>query len=129
AGNGGAGPIVDLLEPHLPFDFVKLFHEPDGSLPNGVPNPMVEENRRVTIDAVRTHNADLGIAWDGDYDRCFFFDEHGRFIEGYYVVGLLAETFLRKHGPQRIVHDPRLTWNTLDIVAAAGGTAVQSKSG
>jgi phosphomannomutase len=129
AGNGGAGPIVDLLEPHLPFELVKLCHEPDGSFPNGVPNPMVEDNRRVTIDAVRAHRADLGIAWDGDYDRCFFFDERGRFIEGYYVVGLLAQTFLRKHGPQRIVHDPRLTWNTLDIVAAANGTAVQSKSG
>jgi phosphomannomutase len=129
AGNGGAGPIIDLLEPHLPFEFVKLFHEPDGSFPNGVPNPMVEENRRVTIDRVRSERADLGIAWDGDYDRCFFFDADGRFIEGYYVVGLLAQTFLQKFPGERIVHDPRLTWNTLDVVAAAGGTAVQSKSG
>jgi phosphomannomutase len=129
AGNGGAGPIVDLLEPHLPFTFVKLFHEPDGSFPNGVPNPMVEENRRVTMDKIRAAKADLGIAWDGDYDRCFFFDEQGQFIEGYYVVGLLAQTFLQKKGPQRIVHDPRLTWNTLDIVESGGGTAVQSKSG
>jgi phosphomannomutase len=129
AGNGGAGPIVDLLEPHLPFEFVKLNHEPDGSFPNGVPNPMVEENRRPTIDRLRAAKADLGVAWDGDYDRCFFFDESGRFIEGYYIVGLLATTFLHKFPRQRIVHDPRLTWNTLDIVAAAGGTAVQSKSG
>jgi phosphomannomutase len=129
AGNGGAGPIVDLLEPHLPYRFVKVFHEPDGAFPNGVPNPMIEENRRVTIDRVRREKADLGIAWDGDYDRCFFFDEQGQFIEGYYVVGLLAENFLAKTPGQRIVHDPRLTWNTLDVVAKARGTAVQSKSG
>jgi len=129
AGNGGAGPIVDLLEPHLPFRFVKLFHEPDGTFPNGVPNPMIEENRHVTIDRIRKEKADLGIAWDGDYDRCFFFDENGQFIEGYYIVGLLAQTFLAKFKGARIVHDPRLTWSTLDIVAAHGGQAVQSKSG
>ena len=129
AGNGGAGPIVDLLEPHLPFRFVKVFHEPDGSFPNGVPNPMIEENRAVTIERLRAERADLGIAWDGDYDRCFFFDERGQFIEGYYIVGLLAETFLAKSPGERIVHDPRLTWNTLDIVEPRGGEAVQSKSG
>ena len=129
AGNGGAGPIIDLLEPHLPFEFVKLFHEPDGSFPNGVPNPMVEDNRRVTSDKLRAVKADLGLAWDGDYDRCFFFDERGQFIEGYYVVGLLAQTFLAKTPGQRIVHDPRLTWNTLDVVESSGGTPVMSKSG
>jgi phosphomannomutase len=129
AGNGGAGPIVDLLEPHLPFRFVKLFHEPDGSFPNGVPNPMIEENRAVTIERLRSERADLGIAWDGDYDRCFLFDEQGQFIEGYYIVGLLAETFLARSRGERIVHDPRLTWNTLDIVKRGGGEAVQSKSG
>jgi phosphomannomutase len=129
AGNGGAGPIVDLLEPHLPFDFVKVFHDPDGSFPNGVPNPMIEENRTVTIDRVLEAGADIGIAWDGDYDRCFFFDGRGQFIEGYYIVGLLAQTFLDQHPGERIVHDPRLTWNTLEMVAAHGGTAVQSKSG
>ena len=129
AGNGGAGPIIDLLEPHLPFKFIKIFHEPDGTFPNGVPNPMIEENRKVTIERIRAEKADLGIAWDGDYDRCFFFDEHGQFIEGYYIVGLLAKTFLEKSRGERIVHDPRLTWNTLDLVAAGGGTAVQSKSG
>ena len=129
AGNGGAGPIVDLLEPHLPFKFIKVFHEPDGTFPNGVPNPMIEENRKVTTDRIRAEKADLGIAWDGDYDRCFFFDEHGQFIEGYYIVGLLAKTFLEKSRGERIVHDPRLTWNTLDLVAAGGGEAVQSKSG
>jgi phosphomannomutase len=129
AGNGGAGPIVDLLEAHLPFRFVKIFHEPDGTFPNGVPNPMIEENRAVTSDRVRNERADLGIAWDGDYDRCFLFDELGQFIEGYYIVGLLAQTFLARSKGERIVHDPRLTWSTLDIVSRLGGEAVQSKSG
>ena len=129
AGNGGAGPFVDLLEPELPFEFIKLQHTPDGRFPNGVPNPMLEENRGPTIDAIKSAGADLGIAWDGDFDRCFFFDENGRFIEGYYIVGLLAEAFLAKFPGQRIVHDPRLTWNTLDVVASHGGEAVQSKSG
>jgi phosphomannomutase len=129
AGNGGAGPIVDLLEPHLPFEFVKVHHEPDGSFPNGVPNPMLIENRQVTIDRIRAEKADLGLAWDGDFDRCFFFDEHGGFIEGYYVVGLLAQSFLEKSPGGRVVHDPRLTWNTLDIVRSGGGEAVLSKSG
>jgi phosphomannomutase len=129
AGNGGAGPIIDLLEPHLPFEFIKLHHSPDGSFPNGVPNPMLERNREVTSAKVRETRADLGLAWDGDYDRCFFFDEHGGFVEGYYVVGLLARSFLAKFPGERIVHDPRLTWNTIDVVTEAGGEAVQSKSG
>jgi len=129
AGNGGAGLIVDALEPHLPFRFIKVNHEPDGTFPHGVPNPMLEENRAATAEAVRASGADVGLAWDGDYDRCFFFDESGQFIEGYYLVGLLAETFLRQEPGARIVHDPRLTWNTLDIVRRAGGTAVLCKSG
>jgi phosphomannomutase len=129
AGNGGAGAIIDALEPHLPFQFVKVNHEPDGNFPNGVPNPMLEENRAATADVVRRTGADVGLAWDGDYDRCFFFDESGQFIEGYYLVGLLAETFLRHEPGARIVHDPRLTWNTLDIVRRCGGTPVLCKSG
>jgi phosphomannomutase len=129
AGNGGAGLIVDQLEPRLPFEFIKLNNNPDGHFPNGVPNPMLEENRAATADVVRRSGADVGIAWDGDYDRCFFFDETGQFIEGYYLVGLLAETFLRKEPGARIVHDPRLTWNTLDIVEKLGGTPVLCKSG
>ncbi len=129
AGNGGAGLIVDALEPHLPFEFKKLNHEPDGHFPHGVPNPMLEENRAATASAVRASGADVGLAWDGDYDRCFFFDEAGQFIEGYYLVGLLAETFLAHERGARIVHDPRLTWNTLDIVRRGGGTAVLCKSG
>ena len=129
AGNGGAGPIIDLLEPHLPFEFIKVHHEPDGSFPNGVPNPMLEENRQITIDHIRNSNADLGIAWDSDFDRCFFFDENGHFIEGYYIVGLLAQSFLDKSPGERIVHDPRLTWNTLEVVTSNCGSTVQSKSG
>ena len=129
ASNGGAGLIVDQLEPHLPFEFVKLNNAPDGSFPNGVPNPMIEANRTSTIEAIRRSGADVGIAWDGDYDRCFFFDEQGTFIEGYYLVGLLAEVFLKREKGGRIVHDPRLTWNTLDVVQKNGGKAVLSKSG
>jgi len=128
-GNGGAGLIVNLLEPDLPFQFVKVHHDPDGTFPHGVPNPMLEENRAVTTEAVLREKADLGIAFDGDYDRCFFFDEQGTFIEGYYIVGLLAAVFLKRHPGANIVHDPRLTWNTLEVVAQFGGTAVQCKSG
>ena len=129
AGNGGAGRVVDALEPHLPFEFIKVHHDPDGHFPNGVPNPLLVENRSATADRVVAEKADLGIAWDGDFDRCFFFDSAGHFIEGYYIVGLLAEAFLSQLGPQRIVHDPRLTWNTQDIARAAGGEPVLSKTG
>jgi phosphomannomutase len=129
AGNGGAGLVVDLLEPHLPYRFIKVHHEVDGSFPHGVPNPMLEENRQSTIDAIRRHQADVGLAWDGDFDRCFFFDEHGTFIEGYYLVGLLAEVFLRREPGAHIVNDPRLTWNTVAIVREHGGVPVLCKSG
>jgi len=129
AGNGGAGRVIDLLEPHLPFEFIKLHHEPDGNFPNGVPNPLLPENRIAAIAAVREHGADLGIGWDGDFDRCFFYDESGEFIEGYYLVGLLAQAFLKREPGVRIVHDPRLTWNTVDIVKQLGGEPVQTKCG
>ena len=129
AGNGGAGLIIDQLQRHLPFEFIKVHHEPDGHFPNGIPNPMIEENRAPTIEAIRAHGADLGLAWDGDFDRCFFFDEHADFIEGYYIVGLLASILLRGEPGGKVVHDPRLTWNTLEIVKAAGGQAIQSKCG
>ncbi|MBA0282142.1 phosphomannomutase [Stenotrophomonas maltophilia] len=129
AGNGGAGAIVDLLAPHLPFEFIRICHEPNGSFPNGIPNPLLPENRAATADAVREHGADFGIAWDGDFDRCFFFDHSGRFIEGYYLVGLLAKAILARHPGGKIVHDPRLVWNTVDMVEQAGGVAVQCKSG
>jgi len=129
AGNGGAGLIVDQLEPHLPFEFIKVHHQPDGTFPHGVPNPMLLENQAATADVIRSTGADVGLAWDGDYDRCFFFDEHGQFIEGYYLVGLLAEAFLRTEPGGRVVHDPRLTWNTIDIVRRCGGEPVLCKSG
>jgi len=128
-GNGCAGIASDQLEKHLPFELIKVFNEPDGTFPNGIPNPMLPENQAVTANAVLEHKADMGIAWDGDFDRCFLFDENGTFIEGYYIVGLLAESILRKNPGEKIIHDPRMTWNTLEIVEAAGGEAVQSKSG
>lgn len=129
AGNGCAGPIIDLLEAHLPFEFVRVNHEPDGRFPNGIPNPLLPENRSAAADAVRKYGADLGLAWDGDFDRCFFFDSAGEFIDGYYVVGLLAAQLLEKHPGAKIIHDPRLTWNTTEMVAEAGGVAIQSKTG
>ena len=128
-GNGCAGIASDALEPHLPFKLIKVHNEPDGTFPNGIPNPMLPENQAVTTDAVLEHGADMGIAWDGDFDRCFLFDEKGTFIEGYYIVGLLSEALLPKNPGGKIVHDPRMTWNTLDIVARDGGEAVKSKSG
>ncbi|AGG87754.1 phosphomannomutase/phosphoglucomutase [Rhodanobacter denitrificans] len=129
AGNGGAGMVIDELAPHLPFDFVRVQHEPDGRFPNGIPNPLLPENRSATAETVRTHGADFGIAWDGDFDRCFFFDADGRFIEGYYLVGLLAKALLAKHPGGKVIHDPRLTWNTIEMVKQAGGIPVQSKTG
>ncbi|MEZ8646717.1 phosphomannomutase [Vibrio cyclitrophicus] len=129
AGNGAAGHMVDGLEPFLPFEFIKVHHNPDGEFPNGIPNPLLPENRQSTADAVKAHDADFGVAWDGDVDRCFFFDEEGNFIEGYYIVGLLAQAFLNKDPGAKIIHDPRLTWNTVDIVNQAGGEAIQSKTG
>jgi phosphomannomutase len=129
AGNGSAGLVVDALAPHLPFEFVRVHHEPDGEFPNGIPNPLLPENREATASAVREHGADLGVAWDGDFDRCFFFDERGEFIDGYYIVGLLAEAMLKANPGAKIIHDPRLVWNTIDLVRAAGGVPVQSKTG
>jgi phosphomannomutase/phosphoglucomutase len=129
AGNGGAGAVIDLLAPHLPLDFVRICHEPDGSFPSGIPNPLLPENRALTAQAVREYGADFGIAWDGDFDRCFFFDHNGRFIEGYYLVGLLAQAILARNPGGKIIHDPRLTWNTVEMVEAAGGVPVLCKSG
>lgn len=134
AGNGAAGHVIDAIEEkfkalNIPVEFIKIHHEADGNFPNGIPNPILIENRDSTSQAVFKHGADMGIAWDGDFDRCFLFDEKGQFIEGYYIVGLLAQAFLLKQAGEKIVHDPRLTWNTLDIVEKHQGIAVQSKSG
>jgi phosphomannomutase/phosphomannomutase/phosphoglucomutase len=134
AGNGAAGHVIDAIEQRfaaagVPVEFIKVHHEPDADFPNGIPNPLLPENRAATTDAVRLHHADMGIAWDGDFDRCFLFDERGDFIEGYYIVGLLAEAFLKKHPGEKIIHDPRLTWNTIEVVKQAGGQPIQSKTG
>ncbi|HEL3813763.1 TPA: phosphomannomutase [Stenotrophomonas maltophilia] len=129
AGNGGAGLVIDALAPHLPFEFIRIQHEADGSFPNGIPNPLLPENRAATRDAVREHGADFGIAWDGDFDRCFFFDADGNFIEGYYLVGLLATALLARQPGGKIIHDPRLTWNTIEQVQQAGGVPIMSKTG
>ena len=128
-GNGAAGPALQALAARLPLEFVFINIEPDGNFPNGVPNPLLPENRTLTRAALLENNCDLGLAWDGDFDRCFFFDETGRFIEGYYLVGLLAEVLLLQHPGSKIIHDPRLTWNTIEQVDAAGGVAIQSKTG
>ena len=129
AGNGCAGPVIDALEKQLPFDLRKVYNEPDGTFPHGIPNPLLPENREATAAVVRATGADLGIAWDGDFDRCFLFDENGNFVEGYYVVGLLAQAFLTHQQGAKIIYDPRLTWNTIELVKQFGGIAVQSKTG
>ncbi|MGY6710627.1 MAG: phosphomannomutase [Rhizobiaceae bacterium] len=123
AGNGCAGPIIDLLEDHLPFEFIKIDHMPDPALPNGIPNPLLPEKRSRASEAVVANGADLGIAWDGDFDRCFLYDHKGRFIEGYYLVGMIAQAMLRDEPGATILYDPRLTWNTIDMVEQAGGVA------
>ena len=134
AGNGAAGHVIDAIETRfsaleVPVEFVKVHHEPDGNFPNGIPNPLLPECRGATSEAVIEHQADMGIAWDGDFDRCFLFDEKGQFIEGYYIVGLLGEAFLAHYPGAKILHDPRLTWNTIDQVSSAGGIPVLCKTG
>ena len=134
AGNGAAGHVVDAIEAkfnqlNLPVELIKIHNDADGTFPNGIPNPILVENRDSTRNAVIEHHADMGIAWDGDFDRCFLFDEKGQFIEGYYIVGLLAQAFLLKQSGEKIVHDPRLVWNTFDVIEQYQGDAIQSKSG
>lgn len=134
SGNGAAGHVIDALEEQfrnldVPIEFIKVHHQPDHTFPNGIPNPLLPENRADTADAVKKYGADMGIAWDGDFDRCFLFDENGNFIEGYYIVGLLAEAFLQKNCNERIIYDPRVYWNTEDIIKRCGGTPVMSKTG
>ena len=129
SGNGCAGAVIDLLEEKLPIEFIRLHHQPDGTFPNGVPNPLLPDNRKETAAAVIEHRAQFGIAWDGDFDRCFFWDEKGSFIEGYYMVGLLAQEMLTREKRGKILHDPRLVWNTIELVEAADGIPVQTRTG
>lgn len=134
AGHGAAGPTFDPIVERLanlgsPLTFERLFHEPDGTFPQGIPNPLLPENQPATGEAVRASGADFGVAWDGDFDRCFFFDHTGAFIDGEYVVGLLAGAFLAKDPGATIIHDPRIIWNTQDLVGKAGGRAVQTRTG
>ncbi|ADU72293.1 phosphomannomutase CpsG [Pantoea sp. At-9b] len=134
SGNGAAGHVIDAIQERfeqagVDIQFVKVHHQPDGHFPNGIPNPLLPECRQDTTDAVIVNAADMGIAFDGDFDRCFLFDSEGKFIEGYYIVGLLAAAFLEKDPGARIIHDPRLSWNTIDIVTGAGGVPVMSKTG
>ena len=134
AGNGAAGHVVDAIEAkfkqlNLPVELIKIHNDANGTFPNGIPNPILVENRDSTRNAVIEHHADMGIAWDGDFDRCFLFDEKGQFIEGYYIVGLWAQAFLLKQSGEKIVHDPRLVWNTFDVIEQYQGEAIQSKSG
>jgi phosphomannomutase len=128
-GNGCAGPVLNVLEKRLPCEIIKLNSEADGSFPHGVPNPLLVENRQITSQAVIDNKADMGIAWDGDFDRCFFWDERGEFVEGYYIVGLLAREMLSQNKGERILHDPRLIWNTIEQVEGSGGIAVMTKTG
>lgn len=129
AGNGCAGPVLDLLQQRLPFRLVKVRNNPDGDFPHGIPNPLLPENREYTAKAVRESGAAFGVAWDGDFDRCFFFDENGRFLEGYYLVALLARMFLEKDPGAKIIHEPRLVWNTVEQVVQGGGVPVQCRTG
>ncbi len=134
AGNGAAGPSFDAIADELAargagLRITRLHHSPDGRFPNGIPNPLLPENQPATSEAVRASGADFGVAWDGDFDRCFFFDNLGSFIPGEYVVGLLAEAFLAREPGGTIIHDPRVIWNTREIVAKAGGRAVQTRTG
>ncbi|WOA53230.1 phosphohexomutase domain-containing protein [Dickeya solani] len=134
SGNGAAGHVIDEIEKRFkqanaPVEFIKVHHQADGNFPNGIPNPLLPECRKDTSDAMLKHNADMGVAFDGDFDRCFLYDNHAEFVEGYYIVGLLAEAFLQKESGAKIIHDPRLTWNTIDIVKKTGGVPVMSKTG
>lgn len=128
-GNGCAGLVIQELKKHLPLNITIIQGNPDGTFPHGVPNPLLPENRETTAKAVIEHKADIGIAWDGDFDRCFFFDEKGNFIEGYYLVGMIAEALLKTNPKAKIIHDPRLVWNTQSVVKQAGGIAIESKTG
>ncbi|HSG61253.1 MAG TPA: phosphomannomutase/phosphoglucomutase [Pseudomonadales bacterium] len=128
-GHGGAGPVLERLFEHLPATLHSATLTPDASYPRGVPNPMLAEQRQQTSRDMAAVGVDIGMSWDGDFDRCFFFDERGRFIDPYYVVGLLSEAYLAVHPGETIVHDVRLAWHSEQAIAAAGGVSYPSASG
>ena len=134
SGNGAAGPTFDAITGHLsalcaPLEFIRVHHDPDHTFPNGIPNPLLPENHAATADVVLREGADFGVAFDGDFDRCFFFDGAGYFVPGEYVVGLLAAIFMEREPGAKIVHDPRVIWNTQDVINRGAGSAIQSKTG
>ncbi len=133
-GNGAAGPTFNAIEGELKnrgvnLEFEKVFFEPDSSFPNGIPNPLIKENQELTKKKILESGASLGIAFDGDFDRCFFFDERGQFVNGEYIMGILAEEFLSYKNGGVIVHDPRRIWNVQDVICKFGGKSVVSKTG
>jgi phosphomannomutase len=128
-GHGCAGPALDLVAEETGIELDRMHHEPDGTFPAGVPNPILPEMRGPISKRIKESDAEIGVAWDGDYDRCFLFDERGSFTEGYYIVGLLANKMLQKEKGGRVIHDPRLTWNTIEIVEEMGGIPVMNKTG
>ena len=134
SGNGAAGPTLDALADGLwdlgaRLDLVRMHHEPDGAFPNGIPNPLLPENRPQTEAAVRAAKVDMGVAFDGDFDRCFLFDQAGGFLDGEHVVALLARAHLARHPGATIVHDPRVLWAVQEVVARAGGRSVLAPTG
>ena len=131
SGNGAAGPSVEALAEGLPFEIVHLQAQPDGRFPNGVPNPMLDRTRAVTSQAVREHGADFGVAFDGDFDRCCFFDERGEFVDPYYTVGMFAVALIARqsYGDRRVVHDPKLVWDTAEQALSVGGQAIRNRAG
>lgn len=129
AGNGMAGLVLEHMEKKLPFELVKMDCQPDGNFPKGVPNPLLSENQAATAEAVKEHQADFGVAWDGDFDRCFIYDEKGRFIDACYMVGFLAEAFLDKEKGAVIVYDTRAVYNIEDIIQEKDGRPVICKGG
>jgi phosphomannomutase len=134
SGNGAAGPTLDALAEGLAtrgarLDLVRIHHDPDGHFPNGVPNPLLPENRPQTSAAVLKASADFGVAFDGDFDRCFLFDGDGDFVDGEHVVALLAREALARHPGAAIVHDPRVIWAVEDVIRSSGGRSVLAPTG
>jgi phosphomannomutase len=124
-----AGPMVGPLLERLDLELLPYYWTPDGNFPDHEPNPLLEENRRFIVERVRESGADLGIAWDGDADRCFFIDETGRFIDGDFMTALLAASLLRTHPGEAILYDVRASWAVPDTVRQAGGTPYINRVG